>query len=163
MGQSSMTERFRPPSEPESRGAIKTHDFMHAYRGYHTDGGITRIRIYERPGGAPLVIATELPDNRNTSITNMCEYLAWEIGRAYLPGRFEHEHPFDLVENYPGERFHPMRHRREDSFSLAQFEDYKPRVVWLGGQRRVRIGQPTWTHLSRAQLETMLGLPLDEP
>jgi hypothetical protein len=157
-----MTERFTPSPEPEGTETIKTHDFQYTYRGYHTDGGITRIRIYDRPAGAPLVIATELPENRNTSITNMCEFLAWEIGRAYLPGRFEHELPFDWVEMYPGERFHPIKSRREDSFALVHFADYKPRVVWRGRQRRIRIGQPTWTHLSREQLETMLGLPLDQ-
>jgi hypothetical protein len=157
-----MTERLTPLSEPERSGTSKTHDLIYPYRGYHTAGGRTRIRIYDRPAGAPHVIATELPENTNTSITNLCEYLAWEIGRAYLPGRFEHEQPFDWVELYPGERFHPIKSRREDAYSLAHFEDYKPRVVWLGGERRIRIGQPTWTHLSREQLETMLGMPLDE-
>lgn len=159
-----MGERLRPPTGPESREtrARKTHDLRYTYRGYYRDDGITRIRIYDRPqSGIPLVIATELPENTNTSITNMCEYLAWEIASTYLPGRVEHEHPFDWVEEYPGDPTHPSHHRREDAFSLARFEDYTPRVVWLGGQRRIRIGQPTWAHVGRDELEVVLGLSLD--
>lgn len=103
------------------------------------------------------MIAAELPENTNNSITNMCAYLAWEIAVSYLPGRVEHEHPFDWVEHYPGEPTHPSQHRRVDAFSLARFEDDTPRIVWLGGQRRIRIGQPIWTHLGRDDVEAMLG------
>lgn len=159
-----MAEHLRPPRGPESQPerARKLHDVRYPYRGYYRDDGITRIRIYDRPvSGVPLVIATELPENTNTSITNMCEYLAWEIAARYLPGRVEHEHPFDWVEHYVGEPTHPNPHRREDSFSLAHFADYIPTVIWLGGQRRICIGQPTWTHLGRDDLEALLGMPLE--
>jgi hypothetical protein len=159
-----MSERFREQPGPESSGGgvIKTHDVIFPYRGYHSDGGITRIRVYDRPERSPLVIATELPENPNTSITNLCEYLAWEVGRAYLPGRFESEHPFDWVEHYPADPTHPVKHRREDAYALATFEDYRPRVVWLGGVRRVRIGQPSWTHLNQEMVVALLGQAPDD-
>jgi hypothetical protein len=57
----------------------KTHDYIHRYRGYWSDGGRCRIRIYHEDGCPPVVICSQLPDNPNTSVTNMAEYLAAEI------------------------------------------------------------------------------------
>jgi hypothetical protein len=33
--------------------------------------------------------------------------------------------------------------------------------VWLGGQQRVRIGQPAWKHLSGEQVEALIGMRPD--
>jgi hypothetical protein len=57
----------------------KTHDYIHHYRGYWSDGGKCRIRIYREEELAPVVICSQLPDNDNTSVTNMVEYLAAEV------------------------------------------------------------------------------------
>lgn len=53
------------------------------------------------------MIATELLENMNTVITNLCEYLVWKVGRSYLPGHREHAHPFDWVEHNPADPTHP--------------------------------------------------------
>jgi hypothetical protein len=42
----------------------KTHDYIHHYRGYWSEGGKCRIRIYQEDGCAPVVICSQLPDNR---------------------------------------------------------------------------------------------------
>jgi hypothetical protein len=57
----------------------KTHDHIHHYRGYWSDGGKCCIRIYGEDGQSPVVICSQLPDNLNTSETNMAEYLAAEV------------------------------------------------------------------------------------
>lgn len=57
----------------------KTHDYVHRYRGYWSDGGSCRIRIYREVGRPPVVICSQLPDNHNTSVTNMAKYLAAEV------------------------------------------------------------------------------------
>ena len=57
----------------------KTHDYIHHYRGYWSDGGKCRLRIYQRDGSTPVIICSQLPDNHNTSVTNMAEYLAAEV------------------------------------------------------------------------------------
>jgi hypothetical protein len=57
----------------------KTHDYIHHYRGYWSEGGECRIRIYQEDGHAPVVICSQLQDNENTSVTNMAEYLAAEV------------------------------------------------------------------------------------
>jgi hypothetical protein len=74
----------------------KTHDYVHYYRGYWSEGGKCRIRIYQEDGHTPVVVCSELPDNDNTSVTNMAEYLAAEvIGEHKLPI------PLTWVEHYP--------------------------------------------------------------
>jgi hypothetical protein len=52
----------------------KTHDYIHHYRGYWSDGGKCRIQIYQEAERAPVVNCSQLPDNENTSVTNMAEY-----------------------------------------------------------------------------------------
>jgi hypothetical protein len=61
----------------------KTHDYIHHYRGYWSDEGMCRIRVYQEDGQAPVVICSQLPDNTNTSVTNMAKYSAAEIIQAH--------------------------------------------------------------------------------
>ena len=74
----------------------KTHDYIHHYRGYWSDGGRCRVSIYQADGQTPVVICSQLSDNENTSVTNMAEYLAAEVIE-------EHSLPTPLVwiEHYP--------------------------------------------------------------
>ena len=75
---------------------MKTHDYIHRLRGYWSDGGKWRIRIYQEEGQDPVVIYSQLPDSKNTSVTNMAEYLAAEEIE-------EHEllTPLTWIEHYP--------------------------------------------------------------
>jgi hypothetical protein len=64
------------------RGGVpvkKTHDYVHRYRGYWSDGGRCRIRIYREDGRTPMIAYSHLPDNPNTSVTNIAEYLAARV------------------------------------------------------------------------------------
>ena len=66
----------REPRPSESPLQL-THDYRYPYRGYHTDGGVCRVRIFvgegKEAGQVPVVIVSELPENTNTSVTNMAE------------------------------------------------------------------------------------------
>jgi hypothetical protein len=109
----------------------KTHDYIHHYRGYWSDGGRCRIRIYQEDRHIPVVICSQLPNNTNTSVTNMAEYLAAEIIR-------EHALPTPLVwiEHYP-------EHEGEiGEYSLVRFSDWEPIQVRLGGV----WGDTRWDH-----------------
>ena len=58
----------------------KTHDYIHHYRGYWSDGGRCRDQdLRQGRSRVPVVICSQLPDNDNTSVTNMAEYLAAEV------------------------------------------------------------------------------------
>ena len=139
-----------------------THDLTHEYHGYHTPGAVCRVRIYERPGAVPVVIVSELAENKNTSITNMAEYLAAEIPAKYLPGVFESDQqpPFVWVEHYPRERLAYGRNVRE-AYDLVTFVNYRPKQVLEAGRWRVKLGAPEWRHVTKAEVEQLIGESID--
>src|SRR5919107_6066056 len=131
------------------RGAIpvkKTHDYIHHYRGYWSDGGKCRIRIYREDGQPPVVICSQLPDNSNTSVTNMAEYLAAEIVKEHgLSTALTWLEPYPEHEGEIGE------------YSLVRFSSWTPEEAYLGGVWRHRIGSPAWSPLRPEEAQAVLG------
>ena len=124
----------------------KTHDYVHYYRGYWSEGGRCRIRIYREEGRKPVIICSQLPENSNTSVTNMAEYLAVEVIE-------EHELPTPLtwVEHYP-------EHQGDlGEWSLVRFSSWEREEVRLGGAWRYRIGSPKWSPLCPEEAEALTG------
>jgi hypothetical protein len=123
----------------------KTHGYIHHYRGYWSDGGRCRIRIYREDGHAPVVICAQLQDNPNTSVTNMAEYLVAEVIE-------EHSLPTHLtwIEHYP-------EHEGEiGEYSLVRFSSWELTEVCLGGVWRCRIGSPRWSPLRPEEVEFLV-------
>jgi hypothetical protein len=127
------------------RGGVpvkKTHDYVHRYRGYWLEGGRCRIRIYREDGRAPVVICSQLPDNPNTSVTNMAEYLAVEVIEEHQLST-----PLVWIEHYP-------EHEGEiGEYSLVRFSSWELKEVCLGGVWRCRIGSPRWSPLRPEEVE----------
>jgi hypothetical protein len=141
----------------------RTHDYIHEYLGYHLPGGRCRIRVYQGAGRIPVIVASELPDNPNTSITNMAEYLAPEILIKHFPERLEEDEPAIWIEHYaPPE--HKGRRGKPD-FSRVRFANWTPRVEikWNAGKlvRRLKFGQPAWEYLAHQDVEQLIGQPID--
>jgi hypothetical protein len=114
----------------------KTHDYIHHYRGYWSDGGKCRIRIYREEGRSPMVVCSQLPDNDNTSVTNMAEYLAAEVIEKHkLPSLLT------WIEHNP-------EHEGEiGEYSLVKFSSWELTEMCLGGVWRYRVGSPAWSPL----------------
>jgi hypothetical protein len=127
-----------------------THDYMHHYRGYWSDGGKCRIKIYREEGRSPVVICSQLQDNENTSVTNMAEYLAAEvIKERSLPT------PLTWIEHYP-------EHEGEiGEYSLVRFSRWERVEVWNGGVWRRRVGTARWAPLCCEEIDdlTSVGEP----
>jgi len=125
----------------------KTYDYVHHYRGYWSDGGKCRIRIYQEEGQVPMVICSQLPDNDNTSVTNMAEYLAAEVIEEHsLPT------PPVWIEHYP------EHGGRIGEWSLVRFSSWEAEEVLLGGMWRRRVvGSPRWSHLAPGEVERLTG------
>jgi hypothetical protein len=122
----------------------KTQDYIHHYRGYWSEGGKCRIRIYQEKGQAPVVICSQMPDNPNTSVTNMAEYLAAETIKEH-----DLHTPLGWIEHYP-------EHEEEiGEYSLVGFSSWELQEMCLGGVWRCRVGSPTWSPLC---LEEVLNL-----
>src|SRR5215213_707150 len=94
-----------------STTAGKTVDTIHQFRGYHTEGGVCGIEVHVRAGLPPLVVATELPENANTSVADLAEYLAAEVMERHLTADqlAGHDPPFIWVERHRRRRPHPTR------------------------------------------------------
>jgi hypothetical protein len=75
---------------------MKTHEYTYYYRGYWSDGGKCRIQAYQEADHDPVVICSQLPDNDNTSITNMAEYLAAKVIEEHGLAT-----PLLWIEHYP--------------------------------------------------------------
>ncbi len=124
----------------------KTHDYVHRYRGYWSDGGKCRIRIYRGEGELPVVVCSQLPENTNTSVTNMAEYLAAEVVEACsLPASLV------WLEHYP------EHEGRIGEWSRVRFSSWEVEEVLLGGVRRRRVGSPRWSHLAPEEAEGLTG------
>jgi hypothetical protein len=132
---------------------MKLVETEHHYRGYHTDGAVCRIEVYVAQERSPLVVATELPENTNTSITNMAEYLAAEVMERYLTTNhlLGHQPPFLWVEHYERTAA-DLRIGLEESWSLVTFAHYRRERTTQNARLpgfRYRIGTPSWGPLTR--------------
>jgi len=103
-----------------------------------------RVRIWERYGEPPVVVATELPDNPGMSITNAAAQLAADVWDLLgCP-----ERGLTWIEHYPQQG--PEPHERE-SFAAVSF-------TWTGGS----FSEPQWRHLTQEAVEALIGGPLEE-
>jgi hypothetical protein len=124
---------------------MKTHDYTHCYRGYWSDGGKCRIRIYQEEGQNPVVICSQLMENKNTSVTNMAEYLAAEVIEEHGLTT-----PLTWVEHYPEHRGEPCE------YSLVTFSSWERREIRLGGVWRCRVGSPNWSPVQSEEVGALL-------
>jgi hypothetical protein len=83
-----------------------------------------------------VVTCSQPPDNPNTSVTNMAEYLAAEVIEEHcLPT------PLTWIEHYP-------EHEGEiGEYSLVRFSSWELTEMCLGGVWRCLIGSPRWSPL----------------
>jgi hypothetical protein len=126
----------------------KTHDYIHYYRGYWSEGGKCRIRIYREDGQPPVVICSQLTENDNTSVTNMAEYLAAEVVEEHSLST-----PLTWVEHYP-------EHEGEiGEYSLVRFSSWELQEVCLSGVLRYRVGSPRWSPLCREEVDVTTSPP----
>jgi len=150
-----MSERLRYQLPEGERPLPKTADFRYAYRGYYDEGGICRVRLFGGENRPPVIVVSQLEESQNTSITNVCEYLAAEIGAKHFPERFEQPEPFTWIENYrhPQEEDPVLR----ETWSRVRFDSYTPRLVTLGRAMRTKLGTPRWIHVPITEMARLIG------
>ena len=126
----------------------KIHDHVHHYKGYWSEGGKCRIRIYQEDEQALVVVCSQLPDNDNTSVTNMAEYLAAEVMEEHMLPT-----PLVWIEHYPEHK------GKMGEYSLARFSSWELTEVCLGSVWRYRVGSPRWTPLRREEVDVTISPP----
>ena len=125
---------------------MQTHDYIHRYRGYWSDGGKCSIRVYREAEQDTIVICSQLPENKNTSVTNLAEYLAAEVIKKYGMAT-----PLTWIEHCP------EHEGGIGKYSLVRFSSWKRREVRLGGVWRCRVGSPNWSRLRPEEVEELLN------
>ena len=131
--------------------ATPTIDERYAFRGYHADGAVCRVRVFEPAGRPPVIMVTELPENPNTSVTNMAEFLAAELLERLFPARVGLPKPVVWIEHYP------PRGRSGDDFDRVDFDDWLPRNERFNNGWRRRLGDPDWRRLTPDDVVALIG------
>lgn len=135
----------------ERAGAVPDVDYTHYYHGFWSDGAKCRIRIFYRTNMPPVIVCSEHPDNDNTSITNLAEYLAAEVcqdqGITTIFGSREHP-PFVWVEHYPERQYSATSYDPlfAESFDFVVFDNYEfqETAQYRHKRNRVKFGSPVW-------------------
>ena len=122
---------------------MKLQDEVTAYKGFWNSDGHCRLRVYRTDAGGVVAIATELPDNPGTSITNLAEQLATAVFQREEVSGPEH---FTWIEHYPKRNI--GKDVRPESYDLVTF-DFDP------GYRR--FSHPRWRRIDQATLERLVG------
>ncbi|MEM2355981.1 MAG: hypothetical protein QXO00_06660 [Candidatus Bathyarchaeia archaeon] len=163
-------------------------DEIYHYKGFNGCEGICRIRVYEEPNQPYVIIATQLPENEGTSITNFAEHLAAQIS-------LQLEHPergIRWIEHYPegsrksslarslmGETFSevrfvfdpPLRNLKDPRWRFLACPHKEKVVVDLGDDGTVKAvivhclwpegyEGPKWREMKREEVEALVGQPV---
>ncbi len=124
----------------------RSYDGPFTYVGPTGKEGRCYLQVYQEVASLPLVVAVELADNPGTSITNAAEQLGTRVWTELLPHARE---GFRLIEVY---------RRRTSTGALDEtFDDV---TFTLAGQV---LDNADWQHMTRAQVETIIGQPLIIP
>src|SRR5215469_18898412 len=107
------------------------------YKGYRGCDSSCDIEVHRRSDGKYVFIATEVPENRGTSITNYAEHLATAMRKQYGLK------PLDVIwiEHYP-----EAKDRRMESFDLVCF-------AVLGDSFRT----PVWTRITEQAVDELIA------
>ncbi len=138
---------------------VKTRDELYPFRGYWSSVGVCRIRVFEVRDRPPVIVATEIPENESTSITNLAEYLAAEVIARYFPQRFDDPEPVVWLEHYARATGGclPPRPAGMSDVDRVTFSRWTPRPLVSQGVRRVQLGEPAWAPVSVEELERLIG------
>jgi len=108
------------------------------YKGFWNCDSCCDIEVHRRGDGKYVFVATELPDNPGTSVTNFAEHLATAMRGQYALK------PEDVIwiEHYPG-----AKDRRKEDFDLVRF------LSMEGDSFR----GPVWTRISEQSVDELVA------
>ncbi len=148
------------------RGPLRDNR-VYTSQGFHGGESVCRIRLYDLEH-ATVVVATECRETYDTSLTNMAEYLATLVCAEYQiqPDRLR------WIAHYPRK---PWERSDVSEFELVRFT-VEPRVrpdaprswaaLWDQVEAVCRptcyFTGPTWTPISRAEVEALIGEAVEE-
>jgi len=110
------------------------------YKGFWNCDSCCDIEVHRRSDGKYVFVATELPDNPGTSVTNFAEHLATAMRRQYGLTPTE----MIWIEHYP-----EAKNRRKEDFDLVRFL----------GMEGDSFRTPVWTRITEQAVgEVIAGM-----
>src|SRR5215470_19803845 len=100
------------------------------YKGFWSCDSCCDIEVHRRNDGKYVFVATELPDNPGTSVTNFAEHLATAMRRQY--GLKPEE--VIWIEHYP-----EAKDRRKEDFDLVRFLGMNRSALQCGRESRSKL------------------------
>lgn len=130
---------------------MKTHDDLFEWQGFGNGFGkwesMCRIRVYEHEE-RQIIVATELPENTGTSITNAAENLAILVINKY---------ELDLKRVVWIEHYSKIKHQ-DESFDIVSFKMAPGPANPLNPRElRMALADPAWKRIKKAHVESLCG------
>jgi hypothetical protein len=137
----------------------KLADYEHEYLGHWSPGAVCRVEVYEENEGQPVIVLTELDRNKNTSVTNRIEYLAYDVFFRHAPHvLLGNPEGAVLIEHYP-----EIKGIRPETWDLVTFDSYKPRREYRRGVGEIfKLGRVEWKHIPPEQAKLLLDIKEEE-
>ena len=148
-----------------------------------------RAYVPDTAGDLPVVVATELPDNPGTSVTDFAERLAWSVAheeRVWTLAPGAQREGFTWLEHYPREEHPGWKTMHVETFMRVTFAysgaaeanagnlgdvamvETDPETEAITGVRtgtvhaageQGTLGEPEWEDMTRKQVEQLIGQP----
>lgn len=150
---------------PAKRPMRRIADYEHRYTASNGFEAKSRVRVFEpeERSSGPVVVVSE-PDQAGydgPSVTNNIEQIAGEVVMRFaLPSS-----QVVFIEHYPpeAEPAAPAKPGTErETFDLVTFDREDPEPRLLLGRWILELGEPGWQHIERADVELLIGRPLDD-
>ena len=122
----------------------QVQDFIHVFEGLWDTPGSCRVRLYEEQGRPSVIICTAVPNNSETRVDTIAEWLAAEIWR-----RVGEPESFVWIEHFLSE----LSEDGSEQFHRVTFV----RVPGIGG----RFFSPHWESVSREAVEHLVDQAVD--
>ncbi len=142
----------------------KVMDYEHGFFGLWSPGGVCRVRIYAEEGRVPVVVLTELPKNRNTSVSNLVECLAAEVQERHEFLRGPEDPPFLLLLHHPRSEEEELWGIKPSycsvTFSSYDAERHYSYPMANHGRKpphRLKLGTPTFVRLDPKEALSLVG------
>lgn len=127
--------------------AYRSYDGVFSFTDARGREGTCYLQVWEPRGSLPLALACELSSNEAASITNAAAELATQVWQRLLARAVE---GLRFVEAYI-DPYHT---------DLAPAERFAEVVFQIDGHT---LHSPRWRHISRADVEALIGGPLTIP
>jgi hypothetical protein len=119
-----------------------THSARLDFCNWHGQPAHCWLRVYQDDDRTPVVIATEMPDNKGVSVTNYAEELASQVQRMFGFPRLH------WIEHYPPRG----KLKRDEEFDLVEFQQ-EPWGEYC---------DPDWRPICKQDVEAIIGVTLED-